>query len=75
MGTEREVPLSSYLKPLVLEDLLDGDHLLAVDEASLVNHSEGAISYDLNVCVGHFLWTIGALTRSRYHGCHFATIS
>lgn len=65
----------TYLKPLVLENFLDCDHLLAVDEASLVDHSKGAISYNLYVCVGHFLWTIGALARRGHHCCHFATIS
>lgn len=66
---------SAHLKPLVLENLLNCHHLLAVDEASLVDHSKGAISYNLYVCVGHFLWAIGALAGCGYHCGHFATIS
>lgn len=64
-----------YLKPLVLEDFLNCHHLLAVDEASLVHHSKGAISYNLYVCVGDFLRTIGSLAGCGYHRRHFAAVS
>lgn len=43
--------MSAHLKPFVLQHFLDGHHLLAVDEARLVDHAKGAISYDLDVRV------------------------
>lgn len=64
----------THLKPLVLENFLNGHHLLTVNEAGLVHHSKGAISYNLDVGVGHFLWTIGTLARGSYHRRHFATV-
>lgn len=33
-----------YLEPLILQNLLDGHHLLAVDEASLVHHTERPVA-------------------------------
>lgn len=68
-------PVYAYLKPLVLENFLNCHHLLAVNEASLVDHSKGAISYNLYVCVRHFLWAIGALAGCGYHCRHFAAVS
>lgn len=43
--------MSAHLKPFVLQHFFDGHHLLAVDEARLVDHAKGAISYDLDVRV------------------------
>lgn len=69
------VRLWAYLKPLVLENFLNCHHLLAVDEASLVDHPKGAISYNLYVCIGHFLGAVGTLAGCGYHRCHLATVS
>lgn len=39
--------LESDLEPLILQDLLNGHHLLAIDEASLVNHTKRPITNHL----------------------------
>lgn len=36
-----------HLEPFILQNLLNGHHLLAVDEASLVHHTKRAISNHL----------------------------
>lgn len=41
------VILQAYLEPLVLKDLFNGHHLLAVDKASLVHHTKRPITYHL----------------------------
>lgn len=64
-----------YLKPFILENFLNCHHLLRVNEASLVDHAKGAISNDLNVCVGHFLRAVRALAGGGYHRRHFAAVS
>lgn len=40
----RSLLLQPHLEPLILQDLLDGNHLLAVDEASLVHHTKRPIT-------------------------------
>lgn len=63
-----------YLEPLILQHLLYGYHLLAVDEARLVHHTEGAIPDHLDVRVGHLLWTVGTLPRCGHHRSHLPTV-
>lgn len=41
------VILQAHLEPLVLKDLFNGHHLLAVDKASLVHHTERPITNHL----------------------------
>lgn len=38
------IALQAYLEPLVLQDLFNGHHLLAVNKASLVHHTKRPIA-------------------------------
>lgn len=60
----------SYLKPLVLQDLLDGHQLSRVTEFSLVHDAERAVSDDLGVCVADLLWPVRTLAGSG-HDCRY----
>lgn len=60
----------SYLKPLVLQDLLDGHQLSRVTKFSLVHNAERAVSDDLGVCVADFLWPVRTLAWSG-HDCRY----
>lgn len=64
----------SYLKPFVLQDLLDGHHLPRVTEFSLVHDTERAVSNDLGVCVADFLWPVRTLAWSCHDCCYLAAI-
>lgn len=59
-----------YLKPLVLQDLLDGHQLSRVAEFSLVDDAKRAIADDLGVRVADFLWPVGALAWGG-HNCRY----
>lgn len=59
-----------YLKPLVLQDLLDGHQLPGVAEFSLVDDTKRAVADDLGVGVADFLWPVGALAWSG-HNCRY----
>lgn len=63
-----------YLKPLVLQDLLDGHQLSGVTEFSLVDDTERAVADDLRVCVAHLLWPVGTLAWSGHNCCYLAAI-
>lgn len=63
-----------YLKPLVLQDLLDGHQLSGVAEFSLVDNAERAIADNLSVRVAHLLWPVGALARGGHNCCYLAAI-
>lgn len=57
------------LEPLILQDLLNSHHLLAVDEASLVNHTKRAITNHLQnkESTDYQKWTfVVALYRKYY---------
>lgn len=62
------------LKPLVLQDLLDGHHLSGVAEFGLVDYAERAVADDLRVRVAHLLWPVRALTWSGHDCRYFAAI-
>lgn len=63
-----------YLKPLVLQDLLDGNQLSGVAEFSLVDNAERAITDDLSVRVAHLLWSVWALAWSGHDCCYLAAV-
>lgn len=63
-----------YLKPLVLQDLLDGHQLSRVTELGLVDNTKRAVADDLSVRVAHLLWPVGALAWSRYNCRYLAAI-
>lgn len=63
-----------YLKPLVLQDLLDGHQLAGVAEFSLVDDAERAVADDLSVRVAHLLWPVRALAWSGHDCCYLAAI-
>lgn len=63
-----------YLKPLVLEHLLNGDELSSVAEFGLVDDAEAAIADELHVGIADLLRSVGALPRRRYHSRHLRAV-
>lgn len=63
-----------YLKPLVLQNLLDGHQLSGVAEFSLVDDAKRAVTDDLSVRVAHLLWPVRALAWSGHNCCYLAAI-
>lgn len=63
-----------YLKPLVLQDLLDGHQLSRVTKFSLVDNAEGAVSDDLGVGVADFLGPVRTLAWRGHHCRYLAAI-